>query len=279
MPTYIPPQVVADNAKLALEVRQEKPSSEKGMTAVGIARAVQLSNKRPVSIEVIYRMNSYFERHEVDKQGSTWKEQGKGWQAWYGWGGDEGWQWAKRIIKEYEAMETKISKRHSEADMKLIRTARKQLEEVKATLIELGDDGVEELMKEVATEEIKADLELFSDKQVLLAETLTSFVADNGLFSKDMLANGSHYMEDNPFNEQGINCMNCIFYNNNQCGIVEGEIADTAICKFWIVPDSVIENSMVLSEQEQEQELEVELEVEASSAELKVADVRFGLRK
>jgi hypothetical protein len=36
----------------------------------------------------------------VDKQGETWDEQGKGWQAWNGWGGDEGWAWVKSILKE-----------------------------------------------------------------------------------------------------------------------------------------------------------------------------------
>jgi hypothetical protein len=43
-------------------------------------------------------MLAYFTRHEVDKQGSTWDEQGPGWQAWHGWGGDAGFRWARRIV-------------------------------------------------------------------------------------------------------------------------------------------------------------------------------------
>ena len=47
-------------------------------------------------------MKAYFDRHEVDKEGSTWEEQGKGWQAWHGWGGDAGYRWARRIVAQLE---------------------------------------------------------------------------------------------------------------------------------------------------------------------------------
>jgi HK97 family phage portal protein len=96
-----PPQGVADNARRALEVRARKPESERGMTAVGIARARDLANRVSLSEDTIRRMLAYFERHEVDKQGSTWDEQGKGWQAWNGWGGDDGWSWARRKVDEF----------------------------------------------------------------------------------------------------------------------------------------------------------------------------------
>jgi hypothetical protein len=104
MDTYTPPADVARNARLALEVRASKPQSEQAMTAVGLARANQLANREAVSIDTIRRMASYFARHEVAKDGSTWSERGKGWQAWHGWGGDEGRAWANRIIKEHDAM-------------------------------------------------------------------------------------------------------------------------------------------------------------------------------
>jgi len=107
MPTYVPPQEVADVAKEALQVRQSKPPSQRGGTTIGIARANQLANRRPISIETIYRMVSYFDRHEVDKQGSTWDEYGKGKQAWNLWGGDVGRTWANRIVKEYEMQDKK----------------------------------------------------------------------------------------------------------------------------------------------------------------------------
>ena len=97
-----PPQSVSDNARRALEVRARKPESERGMTAVGIARARDLANRVALSEDTIRRMVAYFERHESDKEGSTWDEQGKGWQAWNGWGGDDGFAWAKRKRDEFD---------------------------------------------------------------------------------------------------------------------------------------------------------------------------------
>jgi hypothetical protein len=44
-------------------------------------------------------MKAYFDRHQVDKQGSTWNDYGKGRQAWDGWGGDAGQAWANRIVE------------------------------------------------------------------------------------------------------------------------------------------------------------------------------------
>lgn len=100
--SYTPPKGVQEAAARALKVREGKPASQRGMTAVGLARARDLSNGRAVSYDTIKRMLAYFDRHEVDKQGSTWDEQGKGWQAWHGWGGDAGYRWARSIVDREE---------------------------------------------------------------------------------------------------------------------------------------------------------------------------------
>lgn len=97
-----PTEEMAKNASNALEVRRSKPQSERGMIAVGLARARDISNRVELSPDTVSRMVSFFSRHEVDKQGSTWDEKGKGWQAWNGWGGDEGFAWAKRKVAELE---------------------------------------------------------------------------------------------------------------------------------------------------------------------------------
>lgn len=99
---FRPTEQMAKNAQRALEVRRQKPASQRGMTAVGIARARDIANRTELSEDTVRRMASFFARHEVDKQGSTWDEQGKGWQAWQGWGGDEGFAWAKRIVKQLD---------------------------------------------------------------------------------------------------------------------------------------------------------------------------------
>lgn len=103
--SYPPPRQVQEAAARALEVRQEKPASQRGMTAVGLARARDLANGRALSPETIRRMKAYFDRHQGDRKGSTWDDQGPGWQAWNGWGGDTGWAWARRIVARLEANE------------------------------------------------------------------------------------------------------------------------------------------------------------------------------
>lgn len=97
-----PTQEMADAARRALGVRDEKPKSQQGMTRTGLARANQLIDREELSPDTVRRMLSFFERHEVDKQGETWGDQGKGWQAWHGWGGDPGFAWAKRKVKELD---------------------------------------------------------------------------------------------------------------------------------------------------------------------------------
>lgn len=97
---FRPPKKVQENARLSLEVRESKPPSQRGMTPVGLARARDLMNGKTLSPETVKRMLNYLTRHEVDKQGSTWDERGKGWQAWMGWGGDEGFRWARKIVNQ-----------------------------------------------------------------------------------------------------------------------------------------------------------------------------------
>ena len=75
------------------------------MTPVGVRRAVQLAEGQPVSLETVRRMWSYFQRHEVDKDGDTWGEQGPGWQAWHGWGGDAGYAWARKVVRQMDAVD------------------------------------------------------------------------------------------------------------------------------------------------------------------------------
>jgi hypothetical protein len=104
---FTPPQGARDAAKRALDVREGKPVSQRGMTPVGIARARDLQNGVKMSPDTIRRMKAFFDRHEVDKKGATWDEQGKGWQAWHGWGGDAGYAWARKVVGQMEAREKK----------------------------------------------------------------------------------------------------------------------------------------------------------------------------
>ncbi len=51
----------------------------------------------------------------------------------------------------------------------------------------------------------------------------------------------AHYIEQSPFAEQGMKCLNCsLFVGGNRCEIVEGEIATEAICKLWVIRQNLL---------------------------------------
>jgi len=104
---FTPPEGAREAAKRALDVRETKPPSQRGMTPVGIARARDLMNGVKLSPDTLRRMLSFLTRHEVDKKGATWDDQGKGWQAWNGWGGDAGYAWARKVVGQMEARDNK----------------------------------------------------------------------------------------------------------------------------------------------------------------------------
>ncbi len=104
---FTPPEGAREAAKRALDVRETKPPSQRGMTPVGIARARDLINGVKMSPDTVRRMKAFFDRHEVDKKGATFGEQGKGWQAWNGWGGDAGYAWARKVVGQMESRDKK----------------------------------------------------------------------------------------------------------------------------------------------------------------------------
>ena len=102
---HVAPATVRANARRGLELRKK---FGRGGTAVGIARARDIANGSALSLSTIKRMNSFFARHEVDKKGKDWNNTANpsnGKIAWLLWGGDAGWAWAKKIIRQEESKE------------------------------------------------------------------------------------------------------------------------------------------------------------------------------
>jgi hypothetical protein len=80
-----------------------------------------------------------------------------------------------------------------------------------------------------------------NETQKMLYETLEAVVERVGSFDQGTGANGAHYMEENPFVEEGMVCANCVFYEGGQgCEIVTGLIDPMALCKFWIIPEDLL---------------------------------------
>jgi hypothetical protein len=91
-----PTDAMAASARRGLEWRQEYG---RGGTAVGVARARDIANKKTLSPSTVRRMKSFFARHEVDKKATGWNSGEDGFPsagrvAWELWGGDSGKSWA-----------------------------------------------------------------------------------------------------------------------------------------------------------------------------------------
>ena len=56
--TYTPTAEMADNARMALKVRESKPDSQKGGTIIGLGRARDIVARRPMSEETVRRMKA-----------------------------------------------------------------------------------------------------------------------------------------------------------------------------------------------------------------------------
>lgn len=100
--SFTPTLKMAANAKRGLKLRDQHG---RGGTDVGVHRAEQLRDRRPVSAADVKSMHSYFARHAVDKDGKGWADKdapSAGYIAWLLWGGDEGRKWADAKRKTLE---------------------------------------------------------------------------------------------------------------------------------------------------------------------------------
>lgn len=102
-----------EEARKGLEWRKEYG---RGGTQVGVSRARDIANNKNLSVETIKRMHSFFSRHEKSsKQGEGFKPGQEGFPsrgriAWALWGGDAGFTWAKKKIKEIENVQQNLHK-------------------------------------------------------------------------------------------------------------------------------------------------------------------------
>jgi HK97 family phage prohead protease len=102
---FKPPSGVKQEAAKGLSWRRE---FGRGGTEVGIARARDLSNGVNISPDTARRMKAYFDRHQSDKEGEGWSPGQPGFPsngriAWALWGGDAGWSWASKLVRQMEA--------------------------------------------------------------------------------------------------------------------------------------------------------------------------------
>ena len=100
-----PSKGMVEEALKGLKWREEY---NRGGTAVGVARARDISNSKNLSDDTVKRMHSFFSRHEVDKKGQGFQQGEDGFPsagriAWALWGGDAGQVWAADKVKGMKA--------------------------------------------------------------------------------------------------------------------------------------------------------------------------------
>lgn len=108
-----PPATVAAAAARGLELRAE---FGRGGTAVGVARARDLSNQRELTLDTVKRMANYFTRHAVDLEAPAAKRGAPGYPsagyiAWLLWGGTPGRAWASKVLRQARRVEEALARR------------------------------------------------------------------------------------------------------------------------------------------------------------------------
>jgi len=107
---FVPPASVGREARKGLALRKK---FNRGGTAVGVARARDLKNRRRLSPKTIMRMNSYFARHSVDRGAPGFGSDtnpSAGYVAWLLWGGDPGKKWCEEVLKKMKQVDSKSLK-------------------------------------------------------------------------------------------------------------------------------------------------------------------------
>ena len=195
-----PTDAMVEEAKRGLAWREEY---NRGGTAVGVARARDISNRVRLSPDTVQRMASFFARHEVDKQAEGFGVGEDGYPsagriAWALWGGDAGQSWAAARLSEIAALEADRSLR----------------------MIDL-------------------EIHPLNERQLAQYESTESIVEVFGQYTQDHSGDGCNYEISAANQEHGLVCTNCVFFMEGMCHIVSGEIAADGLCKLFVIPDSL----------------------------------------
>ena len=128
------PQSASNNAKRALNYREESGNPKGCGTPVGWQRANQLANRESLSERTVKRMAS-FKRHQQNKDVPY--EEGCGGLMWDAWGGTSGIEWAIKKSKQIDEDKKKIEAQYLEEKQN------KETEETKGVMDTLRDKAKE----------------------------------------------------------------------------------------------------------------------------------------
>lgn len=207
---HTPPSAVREAAQRALDWIGEGKAGQ-GFTSVGRGRARQLASGDSVGVDTLKRMRSFLARHIVDKKGQGFSR------------GEKGYPSPGRVAWDAWG---------GDAGRAWVESILDRLE--KSDNTEMYDPE-----------------DYLNDRQAILYATLENVVAEFGAFNEGVGADGAHYMseEENPFAYKGVNCANCVFFEGGGgCEILNIEVKPMGVCKFWIIPEKNVSDSMIKHE-------------------------------
>ena len=190
---------MAAAAKRGLALHEAGRSGD-GLKPETVARAGKIADRDELTPEHVREMRAWFRRHKVDKR-PGWSKAGAETPGYCAW-----LLWGGDSAWRFS--EAKVSQMERAAGQRDI----------------------------VEGEEVDEEYEsMLSAANLALAESYEGIAEEYGQFSQ----NDAHYMTENPFAKDGLNCGNCVFFEGEEgrCYIVQGEIAADAVCKLWIIPE------------------------------------------
>lgn len=92
----------------------------------------------------------------------------------------------------------------------------------------------------ISKESDEEDAEL-NPRQKAMYEMYEQIAEKFGKWNQGTGADGAHYVPKSPFKSEGMICSNCEYFQGGKgCEIVEGNIEADAICKLWIIKETLI---------------------------------------
>ena len=172
------PDAAVENARMALEAREDTGNPNDCGTRVGWERANQLANGEALSEETIGRMAS-FARHEDNKRQGEDGREDCGWMMWNAWGGDEGIAWAQRKQEAFEeARENSAVHNHAHS-------CGFHLSDVDLSGLEPWEKELSKLHKQIHTADSSKQLAGFTERSLpeFVVERLRAAILNGAIFS------------------------------------------------------------------------------------------------
>ena len=205
MASYEPSTAMVAEAQRGLDWRTE---FGRGGTAVGVARARDIVNRRALSLQTVQRMSSYFARHAVDKEAEGFRVDEPGFPsagriAWALWGGDAGQSWSAEIQNSLDGRSEPMN-------------------------IETRDGEIEGIYP-------------ITPHQIAQIDAEYDVVELFGQYDQGSGPDGAHYVAESPFAADGLVCSSCVHYEGPRaCHLVAGDIDPNGVCKKWIIPGALV---------------------------------------